>query len=426
MPNTEHIHLPLYTDEETPDISTTGHYNHAMEILDAEAGELESKDSELSAAIAKETADRKAADTSIKADLDAEKAARAAADAAEKKAREDADTATGERIDALDERETTDKAGLEKKIADETAARTKADSDLGKRIDNAETEISANSADLTGIKGLTYGSDHVQFIENENGAYTSPALEEIAEQINGMLANGADKVIVFTWNNATKQYDSDTKYNTLFNNLKDRVWVSVQAISIYGNVIRRYPIGPRDYLSFFTDSLGKSGYRFMTPLTVNEYDKNLGFDASIILWNDNYGSGTANVLPITSSWDSVGNKPFSTIGSGLKVVSDALTVDTSALPTSSYTWFDTTRTDYEQLVTDIKAALPNCGMVYRGTGSSTGDDTYYPLYGYVGKTNDLLATFMNAHGDSYNVSATGITFTRGGYVTRESTWAQIE
>lgn len=50
MPTTEHIHLPLYTDEETPDLSTTGHYNHAMEILDANVGELEKKDAELAPA----------------------------------------------------------------------------------------------------------------------------------------------------------------------------------------------------------------------------------------------------------------------------------------------------------------------------------------------------------------------------------------
>lgn len=399
MPTTEHIHLPLYTDEETPDISTTGHYNHAMEILDAEAGELESKDSELSAAIAKETADRKAADTSIKADLDAEKAARAAADAAEKKAREDADTATGERIDALDERETTDKAGLEKKIADETAARTKADSDLGKRIDNAETEISANSADLTGIKGLTYGSDHVQFIENENGAYTSPALEEIDELISSGVA-------VFTLPENRKI----TKEDFTFIASK---WPGVILYDRDGYEIGLPAYGvPNSSYDFAKPYVKKHSTGYLSYYPVVEISKDLTVEVS----NKEF----------KTVWDSVDNKPFSIIGSGLKVVSDALTVDTSALPTSGYTWFDTTRTDYEQLVTDIKAALPNCGMVYRGTGSSTGDDTYYPLYGYVGKTNDLLATFMNAHGDSYNVSATGITFTRGGYVTRESTWAQIE
>lgn len=74
----------------------------------------------------------------------------------------------------------------ERKAADtelDTAYKA-ADTALGGRIDNAETEISANSADLTGIKGLTYGAEHIQFLENDNGSYTSPALEEIAEQIS--------------------------------------------------------------------------------------------------------------------------------------------------------------------------------------------------------------------------------------------------
>lgn len=83
---------------------------------------------------------------------------------------------------------------IDSKLAAETKARTDADAALdtaykaadtalGERIDNAETEISANSADLTGIKGLTYGTHHINFIENSNGEYTSPALDEIAEQI---------------------------------------------------------------------------------------------------------------------------------------------------------------------------------------------------------------------------------------------------
>ena len=111
MPTTEHIHLPLYTDEETPDLSTTGHYNHAMEILDA-------------------------------------------------------------------------------KLAAETKARTDADTALGSRIDNAETEISANSADLTGIKGLTYGEGRQVFLENENGSYSSPALVEIRHEISNLQSQG--------------------------------------------------------------------------------------------------------------------------------------------------------------------------------------------------------------------------------------------
>lgn len=151
MTTTEHIHLPLYTDEETPDLSTTGHYNHAMEIIDTNVGELEAKDAELADDLADERKARVTGDSALDAKL-----------AAETKARADADT-------ALD------------------TAYKAADTALGSRIDNAETEISANSADLTGIKGLTYGADHVQFIENENGSYASPALDEIAEQVSSGL-----------------------------------------------------------------------------------------------------------------------------------------------------------------------------------------------------------------------------------------------
>lgn len=80
----------------------------------------------------------------------------------------------------------------ERKAADTAldAAYKAADAALGSRIDNAETKISANSADLTGIKGLTYGANHINFIENSNEEYTSPALVEIAEQISvGITGN---------------------------------------------------------------------------------------------------------------------------------------------------------------------------------------------------------------------------------------------
>ena len=119
MPTTEHIHLPIYTDEETPDLSTTGHYNHAMEILDANVGELEEKDAELAENIADEREARIAGDSALDAKL-----------AAETKARTDADTALDTAYKAAD----TD---LSKRIDAETAAREAADTTLGSRIDNA-------------------------------------------------------------------------------------------------------------------------------------------------------------------------------------------------------------------------------------------------------------------------------------------------
>lgn len=73
--------------------------------------------------------------------------------------------------------------GIDADLHAEETERKAADTALGSRIGNAETEIGANSADLTGIKGLTYGPQHINFLESHNGEYTSPALEEIAEQM---------------------------------------------------------------------------------------------------------------------------------------------------------------------------------------------------------------------------------------------------
>lgn len=129
MRSTPYHHYALYEPDASPDLTETGEYNSAIMGIDA--------------------------------DLHAEETERKAAD-----------------------------AELGTKLSAETKARTDADTAIGARIDNAETEISANSADLTGIKGLTYGADHVQFFENDNGIYTSPALEEIAEQISkGITGN---------------------------------------------------------------------------------------------------------------------------------------------------------------------------------------------------------------------------------------------
>lgn len=172
MQTTEHIHLPLYTDEEAPDLSTAGHYNHAMEIIDANVSELESKDAELANDLADEREARVAGYSALDAKI-----------SAETKDRTDADTELDTAYKAAD-------ASLDSKLAAETKSRTDADTALGSLIDNAETDISANSADLTGIKGLTYGSEHVKFIEKENGSYTSPALEEIAEQVTALETAG--------------------------------------------------------------------------------------------------------------------------------------------------------------------------------------------------------------------------------------------
>ena len=179
MPTTEHVYLPLYADDETPDLSTTGNYNQAMVIIDGCFGLVEKAVTALAEGIAEERESRIAGDNALDSKL-----------AAETQARTDADAALDTAYKAAD-------AELTAKLAAETKARTDADAALdtaykaadtalGSRIENAEADINANSADLTGIKGLTYGSKHVQFIESENGSYSSPALEEIAKQVTAL------------------------------------------------------------------------------------------------------------------------------------------------------------------------------------------------------------------------------------------------
>lgn len=275
MPTTEHIHLPLYTDEETPDLSTTGHYNHAMEIIDANVGELEAEDAELAKDIADERKARLAGDSALDAKL-----------AAETKARTDADT-------ALD------------------TAYKAADTALGSRIDNAETEISANSAGLTGIRGLTYGRHHTNFLESHNGEYTSPALEEIAENIaQGMTCIQIPSTLPTLGADSLSQLRSD--------------WPNVALLET-------------------TEISSGVGYNILFPVVVNE--SKYAFIPIGGTYSDD-GAPYSHYVEISPTGDitrqdvsrnpycaNITDKPFSTIGSGLKVVSDALTVDTAAIPT---------------------------------------------------------------------------------------------
>lgn len=275
MPTTEHIHLPLYTDEETPDLSTTGHYNHAMEIIDANVGELEAEDAELAKDIADERKARIAGDSALDAKL-----------AAETKARTDADT-------ALD------------------TAYKAADTALGSRIDNADTEISANSADLTGIKGLTYGKHHINFLESHNGEYTSPALEEIAEQIAQGMA-----YIQIPDNLATLGADSLDKLRSDWPNVALVETTNISS-SVGYNILVPLITHESEYVfSPISGSYSDDGvpYNHFTKISVT-------------------GDITRDDMSHSPYWANIINKPFSTIGSGLKVVSDVLTVNTAAIPT---------------------------------------------------------------------------------------------
>ena len=163
MRHTENYGFPLYDPDASPDLTETGEHDRAIVDIDAAIKAEETArgegDTALGARIDTEAAERKEADTAIYASLNRRPRASAIK------------LADGERYLTLsaDEGDGTDAH----------QARVTIGSDLG----TLEGEISANSADLTGIKGLTYGADDVHLVEESNGEYTSPALTEIEHDI---------------------------------------------------------------------------------------------------------------------------------------------------------------------------------------------------------------------------------------------------
>lgn len=207
-------------------------------------------------------------------------------------------------------------------IANEMAQRKAADDALNGRVDNAETEISANTADLTGIKGLTYGDTHVNFLENSNGKYSSPALEKIAEQISQGFT-------VLEITSAATSIDDNalTKLNAN--------WPNVVLLETNTDRLANGPI------KLYFPMLKQDSNYLLAP-SVGQYDEEDGPSA---LGISIAKTGTLSRFDILNGpyWENVQLKPFSTIGTGLKVVNDALTVDAAAITaviTATSTWYE--------------------------------------------------------------------------------------
>lgn len=384
MAETPYNHYALYEPDASPDLTATGEYNSAIMGIDSdmhsermereqeyanlqiaidnEADTRKAEDGKLTKGIATETAERKAdtqasreertriereykaADVALDAKIQAEEMARVSADSGlatdiddEKKARLNADNALADRITAETTRATAAEAALDTKFTNGLNSVTNglvtvgndvskvesdykaADAALIVRIDNAEAEISANSADLTGIKGLTYGEQHVHFVESDNGEYSSPALEEIAEQMGQHMTR-------------VQITPKTTRVDTATLNKIASDWPNLALI------VTDVPpdgIGVEFQFPFFKDGQDYvfapiiGGYSEESgPYAVATVIKEEGLVSHMDMVNDPY-------------WGNIQLKPFSTIGTGLKVVSDALTVDTSAIPTgitANTTW----------------------------------------------------------------------------------------
>ena len=237
MAETAYYKFPLYDPEDAPDLTATGEESQAIEAIDTA---LHAEHLERVAADEAEAEARESADTELSKEIAREASERKEADEAEARAREAADTALGARIDAeadtrateyellkgkleteAETRETADtelggkitQEGLARKTADdaEAAERKAADTALGARIDaEAETrqeqdavlgtEVTGLNNSVNGIMGLNYGADNDPLVKVEEGAYSSPALEKIAQQFEESGGSGF-YVIDFDQNN---------------------------------------------------------------------------------------------------------------------------------------------------------------------------------------------------------------------------------
>ena len=246
MAETAYYKFPLYDPEDAPDLTASGEEAQAIEAIDTA---LHAEHLERVAADEAEAEARESADTELSKEIAREASERKEADEAEAEARRAADTALGERIDAeadtrateyellkgkleteAETRETADKElggritqeGLARETADnaEAAERVAADTALGARIDaEAEarqeqdavlgTEVTGLNSSVNGIMGLNYGADNDPLVKVEEGAYSSPALEKIAQQFEESGGSGFYVINLSRGTTHTYKYTAD-------------------------------------------------------------------------------------------------------------------------------------------------------------------------------------------------------------------------
>ena len=276
MSETPYNHYALYEPDAAPDLTATGEYNSAVMAIDAD--------------IHDEETERKAADANLKAAIDAEAATR------------------------HDEDDRLDKA---------IAA-------VGRRVDNAEVEISSNSADLTGIKGLTYGEQHVRFVENSDGEYSSPALEEIAKQIGQGFS-----VLEITNTTTSIGTDALARLKASWPKITVRITAGPAANNTEQVML------PVAYLA--------GAYTFISPCIFDNNSDHSKYMPALSITGT--GEGKVDIEPFTVPdpyWPHVKNKPFTAIGPGLMVMDDTLFIDPRGFQNRI-----TARTKWSELEADL-------------------------------------------------------------------------
>lgn len=335
MPSTDHYKIPLYTDDESPDLSTTGHYNQAMNIIDTAMNAQDETMDEMYGKIDGEIERAKGAENAIGERITQEVTARTDADTALDTAYKAADTA------------------LDSKLAAETKARTDADTELdtaykaadaalGSRVD-AETaareEADSVIADSIGTKAETSALEKEV---DDRKAYDT----YLGSRIDNAISQG---LIVIKTTSTAKSIGADA----------------------LAKLIKSWP----QVILVRADSFGNETWGgFMYPLerktsSYSFYSEQIRYNANsqpfhqvVKISNSGEGSLTNTAVLIDQApWDSIASKPFEAIGSGLKVVSDALTVDTSVLPSGSgIAIIDVDTGTVSEHYSAIQAAWPNC------------------------------------------------------------------
>ena len=419
MAETAYYKFPLYDPEDAPDLTASGEEAQAIEAIDTA---LHAEHLERVAADEAEADTRESADTELSKEIAREASERKEADEAEAEAREAADTALGERIDAeadtrateyellkgkleteAETRETADKElggritqeGLARETADnaEAAERVAADTALGERIDaEAEarqeqdavlgTEVTGLNSSVNGIMGLNYGADNDPLVKVDEGAYSSPALEKIAQQFEESGGSGF-YVIVCASNKTYKLTESDIHalqtmpYNVVFLvRTKDK-----QSF---------VPLFCRSVSEGITGIYLSSDYLYIPGDTyISRYE--------IVLTNVSVGSTVSfsyQVSPVAATADSFG---LVKIGDGLSITDGILSV-ASSLTTNNVKALHVDRVDQEETLSlSEKISGKFIGAFCLG---SLATGCY--LYGYAQNDDDVALIYLRGLEDNSN------------------------
>ena len=137
----------------------------------------------------------------------------------------------------------------------------------------------------------------------EDGGYSSPALVKIRSEIDDLQSKGGVYVV-----------NLDTS-GVNFDEISDS-WPNVMVIyrAAYYLPVTSYSGSSYSYFKFAVGPTSAGGYQSSSILNIKNSNGKVSYNVD-----------TSTVTP---SWSSVISKPFSTIGSGLKVEDNALTVDT--------------------------------------------------------------------------------------------------